>query len=115
MAFLKDFLKDKRGNMIVNIVSSVGIAGFLLIVMITLNARAYTTTDPWSGIDSNSLLSGSSATLISTDINAAVEQSFEAQQQVAAYIPLFVLLILAGAFLLLTRGFTTGGGTGVSL
>ena len=97
--------KDKRGNMLVNIVSSVGIAGFLVILFVTLSARAYTTTDPW--IDTGAT--------IGADVNAAVEQSFEAQQQTATYIPLFVLLILAGAFLMLTRGFTTGGGGGISL
>jgi len=107
MKFMENIAKrarnpNQKGNMLVNIVASVGIAGFLVILFVTLSARAYTTIDPW--IDTGET--------IGADVNNAVEQSFEAQAQVAQYIPLFVLLILAGAFLVLTRGFTTGGGGG---
>jgi len=104
----------------VNIIASVGIAAFMIILFVTLNAEAYTAIDPWegtcnNGIRCNNLDGNLSLNPIGTDINAAVESGFESLSQTGQYIPLFVLLVLAGAFLVLTRGFTSGGSGGVAL
>ena len=111
----KDLSKDKRGQMgaisvVIPLVLVFGLAIVIAILMVTVGAQVYTTSDPWEGIDNAT---------ISADVNASVESAFEAYNDVIENLPLLAIIAVAMVVLFAVAGFmrftTPQGGSGGAL
>ncbi len=97
----KDLSKDKRGQMgaisvVIPLVLVFGLAIVIAILMVTVGAQVYTTSDPWEGIDNAT---------ISADVNASVESAFEAYNDVIENLPLLAIIAVAMVVLFAVAGF----------
>lgn len=93
---LERFSKDKHGQigplgLVIPLVLVFGLAIVIAIIMSTVAAQTYTSSQPWIGINNAT---------ISADVNSAVENSFEAYNQATSQLDL--LAIIAVAFVVIS-------------
>lgn len=78
-------------GLVIPLVLVFGLAIVIAIIMSTVAAKTYTSAEPWEGIENAT---------ISADVNAAVENSFEAYNQATSQLDL--LAIIAVAFVVIS-------------
>lgn len=105
--------KDKKGQSaafaaVIPLVLIFGTAIVVAVLMSTVAAQVYSSALPWQGINNAT---------ISADVNAAVENSFEAYNQATSNLDLLAIIAVAsavlmgiGGFFFASRGVGGGGG-----
>ncbi len=117
-----DFLKKlgSRGqtnamSLVIPLILFFGIAIVIAILMVTVGAQVYSTSDPWEDVNTGS----ESSMAIAADINSTVENAFEGYNDVIENLPLLAIIAVAMVVLFAVAGFmrftTPQGGSGGAL